>query len=623
MTDGWYVNARGGYSFSANFGAQVKISRYVPDGQGGFELKWRTGRTALQGNARPGEVYAPIFIDRPINGIFGIVDNSRAGYVLYTDEGLYVDTLFPDERALGREKGGIYLQPGEFFTGYNFLNPENHKIYIAFGKTQPALYEIVGWSDQENPAKPLENLDRRVTISAAEIAAPPEIALFVRGGAGAARVARFAPAPGGGPALNGSMTGWESGEPATFQADAAQTVEVRCMYDPANLYLRWHARLGRPFVAKELQPAEHLFAHDRGTDVLSFYLQGDVNAKPRGDPAGRPGDVRFIFGIFKDQGVDRPVMLGLYPKWSGAGQAAPLTYSTPATRASYEHVGLITAAKLGHALDPDGKGFVIAAAIPRTVLPPLPAFSGALRTLVDFDANFGGHNRFWWANADGSASRETFDEPSESRLHPGAWAPALFTGLDQELIVRNWLICGPWGGPGAEKFTYDLGGGDKDRGHAFSDTAKYPPDNLKVDVAAKWSGPEVRGYWKDPGEVRWRAATIEALDTRVVLGPSAQVWFGAAWICAPAETKVTFRYQGHPQTYLKFFLNGQPVFDSGGKEGAGKDAPANAVTLRQGWNQVMFRGYCVGYPPFRAGLSIAAPPATLWALRLSGAPPDK
>jgi len=586
-----------------------------------MKLKWRVGRAALQGNAQPGEVYAPIFIDRPINGIFGIVDNSRAGYVLYTDEGMYVDTLFPDQRVTDSAKGGTYPQPGEFFTGYGFLNRENQKIYIAFGKTQPALYEVVGWSGRENPVKPLSTLDRLVTISAAEIAVPPEIALFVRGGAGAARVARFAPATGGGPNLDGSVVGWESSEPIKFQADAKQTVEVRCMYDPANLYLRWHVRLGRAFEARELQPAEHLFAHDRGADLVSFYLQGDVNAKPGGPTEGRPGDMRFICGLFKDQGTIKPVMLALYPKWFGPGKATPLTYKTPVMQAAYEHVGLVGAAKLGHLLDPDNQGFVIAAAIPRSVLTPLPVFSGALSTRVNFDANFGGHNRFWWANADGSANRETFDEPSESRLYPGAWAPALFAGLDQELFVHNWLICGPWGGPGAETFVYDLGGSEKDRGRAFCDAAKYPPDSLKVDLAAKYAGPENRGYWNDPGEVRWRPATVEALDTRIVLGASAQVWFGATWIYAPAESKVTFRFQGHPQTYLRYFLNGEQVFDTAGKEGAGKEALTGPVTLRQGWNQVIFRGFCVGYPPFRAGLAIAAPPETLWQLRLSGVPP--
>jgi hypothetical protein len=85
---------------------------------------------------------------------------------------------------------------------------------------------------------------------------------------------------------------------------------------------------------------------------------------------------------------------------------------------------------MGHAIDADGKGFVLAASIPRSAIPALKtAFSGDLRTMVNFDANLGGHDRFWWANSDGSANRETYDEPSEARLYPGSWAPAQFQAI--------------------------------------------------------------------------------------------------------------------------------------------------------------------------------------------------
>ena len=51
---GYYVQARGGRNFSANEGPQHKITRYVPDGRGGYVMQWRTGRSALQtsGEAR-------------------------------------------------------------------------------------------------------------------------------------------------------------------------------------------------------------------------------------------------------------------------------------------------------------------------------------------------------------------------------------------------------------------------------------------------------------------------------------------------------------------------------------------------------------------------------------------
>ena len=47
------------------------------------------------------------------------------------------------------------------------------------------------------------------------------------------------------------------------------------------------------------------------------------------------------------------------------------------------------------------------------------------------------------------------------------------------------------------------------------------------------------------------------------------------------------------------------------------------LTLRRGWNQVFFRGYCVGYPPFRVGLVLAGPAETLWTLRVTSTVPPE
>ena len=247
----------------------------------------------------------------------------------------------------------------------------------------------------------------------------------MRGGAGAAKLARFSPGLGE-PAFDGSLAGWESCEPVTFQAEKDQRVEVRCLYQPDRLLLRWHARLGTPFTAKPLPPLERVFTHDQLADTLSFYIQSDTAAKPGGDPAGRPGDARFVFGVFQDAaGALQPVAVGLYAEWRGAAQASPQVYRTPVGEAEFAHVGAVEGAQLAHRVDDDGQGFVLVAAIPRAALPRLTEpFAGGLRTLVNFEATFGGHNKIWWANSDGSASRETYDEPTEARLYPGSWAPA-------------------------------------------------------------------------------------------------------------------------------------------------------------------------------------------------------
>ena len=65
-----------------------------------------------------------------------MIDQSRSGVVLYTEDGLYVDTLFPNEN---KRDVGIYRQPGEFFAGTVYPNAQNGKIYYASGKYTPKL----------------------------------------------------------------------------------------------------------------------------------------------------------------------------------------------------------------------------------------------------------------------------------------------------------------------------------------------------------------------------------------------------------------------------------------------------------------------------------------------------
>lgn len=623
MQDGFYIQARGGVGFSANDGAQHRISRYVPNGKGGFDLKWRVGRTAIDRSAERGEMYGAMRVYKPINGLLTVVDQTRSGLLLYTEDGLYVDTIFPDLRRSQGMQLGVYQQPGEFFAGTIFANPANGKIYYASGKYTPLLFEMEDWSLQKNPVKPLTTVQGKVNISAAQIAAPPEIALSLRGGVGAAKYARFAPAVGG-VEMDGSLTGWESAEPVVFQSNEDQTVEVRCFYDPDHLYLRWHARLGSEFQPKALPPLERIFTHDQQADTLGFYIQGDVNAAPVKSNGGRSGDARFVFGLFKKGETLQPVVVGLYPHWPKKPAKAQV-YRTPVGEVGFEHVGAVEGAELGSAVDADGKGFVISAKIPRSAIPAMTEpFSEKVRTQVNYDANFGGHNKFWWANRDGSASRETYDEPSEARLYPGSWAPAEFMGIENGIAARNWLILGPFGGPGAEKFVADPR--NKKEVEAFYEQAAFPPDDLVVDPAVKFTGEQIAGYWKPNKEISWKPAEIADMDTRVVLGAGSQVWYGATWIYSPQAADVEFILQGHKMTFIRWFLNGERMAlsekDYVDDKALHRRIAKRSVQLRAGWNSVFFRGYNTGYAPFKIGLVVNAPNPVLWSLRFSGKPPS-
>jgi hypothetical protein len=108
-------------------------------------------------------------------------------------------------------------------------------------------------------------------------------------------------------------------------------------------------------------------------------------------------------------------------------------------------------------------------------------------------------------------------------------------------------------------------------------------------------------------------------------GLGGQVYYGATWIYTPADMELTFRFQGHPMTTLRWFLNGQPLKTGPFEQETGvvRMLASNKATLKAGWNELRFRGYCVGYPPFRAGLVLSGAEEKLWKLRLSDTPPTE
>jgi len=558
-----------------------------------------------------------MFVSAPLNGIVGVIDNSRAGLVLYTQDGLYVDTLFPDDHLVGHDQMGAYWQPGEFFAGSVYANRDDGKVYLGMGKTMPQLFEAQGWSTTTTPVRPIPVLDRSVTLRANEIDLPATAQMEVRGGAAAARVALFQPATGGAPALDGSMRGWDDVDPVQFDNGPEQSVEVRCLYDPDHLYLRWHARTGHDVEMRPLGLAENLFAHDRASDTLGLYLQGDPQA-PASAAAGRPGDVRFVFSLARDHGTTQPVVLGMYPAWEGPG-ASPHSYHTPAGgTVAFAHVALVPHVQTGYALDADGQGFVLAAAIPRAALPGAPKLEG-WRTAGNFDANFGGHDRFWWSNTDGSASRETQDEPTEARFYPGAWSPMQGVPVSP-LPVRSWMAIGPFGLPEVVRLDYDH---DRDKIVSLLFGATFPPD-LRRDFNATYDGAQARTRAAQR-ELAWKNVELlgATVDLRKILGWEGGNDEGTAYLVthlySPAPADVTLELT-HPdgQYALHGRLNGQPlpIVTKPGEPWTQLD-PAQPLHLRAGWNElVLRRDYIWG--DLTLGATLKGDPAVLWQLRISG-----
>ena len=604
-----FTQARGGRGRSANYGAQYKITRYDPDGKGGYRMTWRVGRMALSKAGRA-DLHGGMRLFKPVNGILSVIDQTRSGVYLYSEDGLYLDTLFPPG-GFSREIG-VYRQPGEFFAGTVFNNRDNGKMYYASGKYTPYLYEIEGWTSTENPFRPVPRHTNFVTLSAEDIADPPDEAVSLRGGVGRARVASFAPAIGGVEVDDGSTKGWEGAPESVFEdVEAKSVVTVQTLWDPKALHLRWHVRKPVKVEYKTAPAPERIFTHDVEADTVGFYFRGD-------------DDARFTFGLFRDpKGHVAPMGVGFYPrkpKW--ARKLRPQSYRTPVGETTFAHVGPVEGLKCGWAEDKDGRGFVIAASIPVRALPfAKPRLSAGWRTVVNFDANLGGHNRFWWANVDGSASVDTYDEPTEARIYPGSWAQASFTGMGEGLVLNNWMLLAPFGGPGAEKFNWDPR--NKKEVEQFYAGRPFAPDDDAYDPDREYAGPETEGYWGKPKSVRWRRTRMAELDNRAVFADrGAQVCYGATFITSPEEREVTLELYSHAQTFLEWKLNGESMNIP---NRAYRNDPnmhyrrltETKVTLRKGVNELRFRGFCVGYAPIKVGVTVRAPEEFLWRLDTS------
>lgn len=617
MREGFYVAAPsvprnpGGIDTGGSYHAQWKLSRYVPDGKGGYRMKWRVGRKAFR-LAEPGQIYGPQHISNEVHGIVGLED-SNGLYHLFTNEGMYVDTLMVDVFRRGLGKSGMYGHSGESWYGKHYLDRKTGKVFLFMGRGQGLVYEVENWRPGVIKAVAVDA--PRVSITAGQIAPANEIALRLRGGAGAAHVAKFYPAPGGGPAMDGSMTGWEACTPVKFGLDDERTVEVRPMYDPGHIYLRWHVRLPGQFAPVELGDPIRLFTHERAADFVSFYFQGDPNASP-GAVDGRPGDMRIVFAIVKDGAAVRPVALGMYAAPPN-GEGKEVTYLSPVGRARFGHVGLMQNVRLAHAIDDDGKGFVIAAAIPAQDIAGRPQLPG-LRTSADFAATFGGKTNFWWANVGNMSNTLTTDEPSEARLYPGAWAQAQFVPMDS-LPIREWITCGPWGGEKLKERPNDPH--PQPKGHAFSKQfykdRTYPPDGGNVDLKAVYEGPETEDVRGARHKVRWRPMSISG-DFITAAEGRPTCAFAATWIYFPQGTDMECDIICPTIGDSGIWINDQPAARK--YTGWGM-SPRKQQTLRfrKGWNKIFCRGW-TSWGGMNFGLVLKGPEEVLWSVKVSPTP---
>ena len=155
-----------GGCFSQDSCPQWKLSYYEKNSSGSFVMKWRLGRAGIakatgagqfnngKPDTRAGTGFQPMTVHPLIGNTIALNDMMRAGVLIYSVEGLYVDTLFtPPGGAPGYRKdfrfgqATVYAAPGEYFAASQaFVDPDTNKVHITWGKTSVEGFEVDGWT---------------------------------------------------------------------------------------------------------------------------------------------------------------------------------------------------------------------------------------------------------------------------------------------------------------------------------------------------------------------------------------------------------------------------------------------------------------------------------------------
>jgi hypothetical protein len=249
----------------------------------------------------------------------------------------------------------------------------------------------------------------------------------------------------------------------------------------------------------------------------------------------------------------------------------------------------------------------------------VPGLADGWRTMANFDANIGGSHKLWWSNADGSASRETKDEPTEARLYPNAWGQAAFTPLSGGLPIRAWLVNGPWR---AEALKYTGTPENKRQFQQHFDAVTFPPDSRTIgsgDIAAQ--PPAKPGQWQvlnaRPIDNCLYPDDGHGLHTR-----GCNLYFASNWIWAPETMEVALELPMQHQNNLSVWLNDARLAETGREQGLYRTVTTpQKITLQAGWNELFLRAYALGYD-LHFGAVLKADAGQLWRLRLSAAPQE-
>ena len=284
-------------------------------------------------------------------------------------------------------------------------------------------FEVEGWSAEGIQTTPVTFVDGPTVHLAKENSFdPPGIASQIRGFAPKGSTLPVTPIGSTPPSMDGSLAGWESATAAKFAIDGLNVdqpaqIETRLMYDQDNIYVNWvidQNGTGWRYPTPDLDPASRMFIHGRGATTCSLYIQGNVSAgyNRKLPTLGRPGDARFVFGVFNSSSDSASQMsvLGVYPFWNSSfGPATPVTYEVSWHNVSMANVVELKTIKKGFTISPDGYEVRMSAVLPRSLVPWLSTLKSGMLTGGDMSCNVMGFEKGWWMNYDLYASEITWD----------------------------------------------------------------------------------------------------------------------------------------------------------------------------------------------------------------------
>lgn len=366
---------------------------------------------------QPGLVIGPssIYGTAPVNAQVGEVFclNGNLGQnVVFTDDGLWVQSLFNDSRGWfdvpSRATAGMpcdALTAGcESFGGW-FGRSSDGKYYVCGGGTAAVAFELTGLDS-------LRRFGATVDVTRADLASAAALRLRRAARTQQDRSVTIT-AVSTPPALNGDLAGWRMEQGSVeVSGGAGLAGQAKAAYDAQYLYLAWQVRDDSPL-------------RNAGQDDRLMFITGDcvdlmLRTTDAADEQPVAGDFRLVLTVK----AGKPLAMLYRPVARGAAAAEAADLSSPARSVHFDSV---TTVDIPLAMRAVPGGYAVTAALPLKLIDVETLKGKTLRgdfgILLSDSAGRECTSRNYWSN---KAANNTSDVPDEAMLTPALWGALRF-----------------------------------------------------------------------------------------------------------------------------------------------------------------------------------------------------